>query len=146
MSTPRPTLTVADACAVIGEAGFGPQPPGVGFELEWFVMRDGVPVVDRTEIRSAIESGGALPHRSRVTFEPGGQVEVSTPPAPDGPAAIAHADADAQAVRTRLACWGMELVAVGLDAGAPRARVLDEPRYAAMADYFALGWGAPGPR
>lgn len=137
MSTPRPTLTVADACSVIGEAGFGAAPPGVGFELEWFVIRDGAPVVDRTEIRDAIESGGALPHNSSITFEPGGQVEVSTPPAPDGPTAIAHADADALAVRARLAQAGMELVALGLDAGAPRARVLDEPRYSAMADYFA---------
>ena len=110
--------------------------PGVGFELEWFVRRDGEDVTDRASILAAIATGGPLPHGSRITFEPGGQVEVSTPPAPDGPTAVDHAAEDALAVRTRLATAGMELVAVGLDAGGPRRRVADEPRYAAMARYF----------
>ena len=38
MPSTRARLSVADACTVIGDAGFGARPPGVGLELEWFVV------------------------------------------------------------------------------------------------------------
>ena len=137
MATPRPTLTIADACAVIGEAGHGPRPYGVGLELEWFVTRGGRPVSDIASIRAAIECHGPLPHSSRITFEPGGQLEISAPPSSNGPDAVRGAELDAAAVMTRLGEAGMRCVAVGLDATGSRDRVLDEPRYRAMAQYFA---------
>jgi glutamate--cysteine ligase len=137
-------LSVADACTVIGEAGFGPRPPGVGLELEWFVIdRAGRRVTDPARVGVALEAGGALPHASRITFEPGGQLEISTRPAPDGPTAIALAEADALAARTRLADAGLAVVAVGTDAGGLCPRVTDAPRYRAMDEYFD-GLGAAG--
>ena len=135
MPSPRPTLTIADAAAVIREAGFGVRPPGIGLELEWFVTRDGAAVTDVATIRSAVETG-PLPHASRITFEPGGQIEISAPPSPDAAAAIRGAEQDAREVMMRLADAGMAAVAIGLDAGAPRPRVVDEPRYRAMDEYF----------
>ena len=137
MPSPRPTLTIADACAVISEAGFGVRPPGVGLELEWFVTRDGAPVTDPTVIREAIDARGPLPNASRVTFEPGGQIEISAPPSLTGAAALAIAEGDAAEVMVRLADAGLRAIALGLDAGAPRTRVIDEPRYRAMDEYFS---------
>ena len=137
MTSPRPILTIADACALIGEAGFGVRPRGVGLELEWFVTRDGLPVTETTVIRRAIEDHGPLPHGSRVTFEPGGQLEISAPPSTTGPEALRVAEMDTAAVMQRLADAGMRCVAIGLDAGGARPRVIDEPRYRAMAQYFS---------
>src|SRR4051812_28886429 len=98
MPSTRARLSVADACTVIGDAGFGARPPGVGLELEWFVVAAGgrrVPAPAR--IRAALTADGPLPHASRITFEPGGQLEISTPPAADGPGALDVAEADALA-------------------------------------------------
>ncbi len=131
MPSPRPTLTIAAASAVIREAGFGVRPPGMGLELEWFVTRDGVAVTDIPTIHAAVTTGGPLPHGSRITFEPGGQIEISAPPSPDAASAIRGAERDAREVTVRLADAGMAAVAIGLDAGAPRPRVVDEPRYRA---------------
>ena len=136
MPSARPTLTIADACSVISEAGFGVRPPGIGLELEWFVTRDGMPVTDPGHVRAAIEAGGPLPGASRITFEPGGQLEISAPPSTGGPGALECAERDAGAVMGRLADAGMRCVAVGLDAGEPRSRVVHEPRYPAMEEYF----------
>ena len=137
MPAARPTLTITDACSVISEAGFGVRPPGIGLELEWFVTSDGVPVTEPAVIQAAIDTGGALPGESRITFEPGGQLEISAPPSTCGPSALDLAERDASEVIARLANAGMRCVAVGLDAGAPRGRVIHEPRYRAMEQYFA---------
>ena len=131
-------LSLASAAAVIERAGFGPCPYGVGLELEWFVTDEtGRAVTDVARIRTALDAAGPLPAGSRVTFEPGGQVEISTACADSGPEALVAAGRDAEAVRSRLARVGLRCVAVGVDAGGQRPRVLDEPRYRAMADYFA---------
>ena len=95
MPAPRPTLTIAEACSVIGEAGFGPQPSQVGLELEWFVTRDGAPVDDLELVHRVLTADGPLPGLSRITFEPGGQLEISAPPSADGPSAVALAASDA---------------------------------------------------
>lgn len=131
-------LSLAAATAVIERAGFGPCPYGVGLELEWFVTDEaGRAVTDLDRLRAALDAEGPLPAGSRLTFEPGGQVEISTACAASGPEALIAAERDATAVRARLAHDGLRCVAVGVDAGGQRPRVLDEPRYRAMADYFA---------
>ncbi len=131
------TLTIADAAAVIAAAGFTPEPPGVGFELEWFVTWHGLPVVDVELLHRTITRHGPLPHASRLTFEPGGQVEVSAPPSNSGPEAIRRATDDSTEVIARLARAGMECLAVGMNPIGRRHRTLDEPRYRSMAKYFA---------
>lgn len=136
MPVHRPTLTVADACSAISEAGFGDRPPGVGLELEWFVTSGGGAVTDPDVIRNAIEAYGPLPGRSRITFEPGGQLEISAPPSLSGPDAVDLAARDVVEVTARLAEVGLRCVALGLAADTSRARVLDDPRYRAMEQYF----------
>ena len=137
MSAPRPALTTDDACSVIGEAGFGPRAPGVGLELEWFVTRDGAAVCDPELVSAALLAAGPLPGSSRITFEPGGQLEISALPSLDGPSAVERADLDAAEVMARLGTAGLRCVASGLDGGARRHRVLRESRYRAMEQYFA---------
>jgi glutamate--cysteine ligase len=137
MPSTRARLSIADACAVIGEAGFGTAPPGFGLELEWFVVdAGGRRVAEPERIRAALDADGPLPYRSRITFEPGGQLELSSVAAPSAPAALEHAETDALAARTRLAAAGLAVVATGVDPRGPGERVVDEPRYRAMDGYF----------
>ena len=91
MPSARSPVTIAEACSVIGDAGFGPQPSRVGLELEWFVTRDGVRVDDPDLVHRVLTADGPLPGASRITFEPGGQLEISAPPSTDGPSAVALA-------------------------------------------------------
>lgn len=71
-----------------------------------------------------------MPGGSRITFEPGGQVELSGPPCPDVGAAIAAMSADIAALGAHV-----ELVARGIDERPP-TRVVHSPRYDAMEQFF----------
>jgi glutamate--cysteine ligase len=77
-----------------------------------------------------------LPAGSRITLEPGGQVEISTPPLPGLGRALPAAGADLAAVSVALRRAGLHPVARGLDPLRPPERILDRPRYAAMEAYF----------
>lgn len=101
----------------------------------------------RTETSS--KSGAAElfhPAGGHVSFEPGGQVEFSTPPRPTGSAALADVDAALAAMRTALDAHGIQLRSAGLDPVTPIADVplqLDGERYQRMDAHFAsVGpWG-----
>jgi glutamate--cysteine ligase len=83
-----------------------------------------------------------LPGASRVTFEPGGQVELSGPCFPTAAEACTALRADLEAV----AAAGIALDATGIHPHAgTRPRVLDTPRYRAMEAYFD-GHGPDGRR
>ncbi|WP_432497536.1 glutamate-cysteine ligase family protein [Kineococcus gypseus] len=89
--------------------------------------------------------GLAPPAGSRVTLEPGGQVELSTAPLPGVAAAVAALHRDAACVDAALAAEGVALVGTGTDPARPPARVHPGSRYAAMAAHFdAVGHGADG--
>ncbi|MBE3008025.1 ergothioneine biosynthesis glutamate--cysteine ligase EgtA [Microbispora sp. NEAU-D428] len=108
----------------------------LGVELEFLVFDADNPAlpVPIARIAGALP---ALPGGSRVTFEPGGQLELSAPP-DVLPAAIAKLTADVDAVRLALARAGLRLGGRGLDALRPPLRQLREPRYEAMAAF--LDW------
>lgn len=147
MPAPRPTLTIEAARRVAAASGFDTDcPTGVGVELEWLVVRDGDANAPAPfdAVRDAVFDAtlGELPGASRITFEPGGQVELSAPPAASVDNAIATAAADAAVLFDRLAAAGFRAVALGLDPARPRRRVLDTPRYRAMAEYFHTGGSA----
>ncbi|MCD0448236.1 ergothioneine biosynthesis glutamate--cysteine ligase EgtA [Actinocorallia sp. API 0066] len=129
------SVTVQDVHGYVHGVCFKKGPPGtVGAETEWFVSdparpREHVPVA---RLRRALAE--PLPGGSRVTFEPGGQVELSSPPA-DGPeAACAVLGADLAEARRRLA--GLELVGLGVDPHRPSVLQVEDERYAAMSAYF----------
>lgn len=143
MPAPTRTLSVAHVRHYVDEQVFGTSPDEgpagrVGIELEWIpVAYDGsTPPPDA--LRAALPS--ALPGGSRLTFEPGGQLELSGPPGRDLGEACRSMRADTAAVRGALAGVGVELVGTGIDTRGAAARVLDDPRYAAMEEYFDTQW------
>ncbi len=118
----------------------------VGLELERHVLDAGEPLVRPAWSRvSGAVDGLHLPGGSRVTLEPGGQVEVSTAPSPGVADAVTALQRDVAVVDDALAGAGLVAVAVGADpARAPR-RTNPGSRYAAMEAYFAVaGHGRDG--
>ena len=78
----------------------------------------------------------SLPHGGTVTVEPGGQVEIASPPFPGLAELVEAVDADAAEIRHRLAGEGLTLVRRAADPLRPPRRLLDVPRYAAMEKAF----------
>ncbi|GAA2148410.1 ergothioneine biosynthesis glutamate--cysteine ligase EgtA [Kitasatospora kazusensis] len=140
----------------------------IGVEAEWFVHDTRCPeaVVEPHRVTDALAllpeaakaapAAGAtppdgehadpplLPAGARLTREPGGQVELSSPPAED-PADCAEALLlDQAGLRAALATQGLRLTGTGTDP-LPRERrmQLDHPRYLAMEKFFdrAGPWG-----
>ena len=146
MPSPTPSLTVTDVRRWVDEQVFlttasnGRDPHGrVGIELEWLTVAHDGRAPDPIEVAALLP---ALPGGSRLTFEPGGQLELSGPPALDVGAALAAMHADTDAVRDALGAAGIELVGTGIDTRRDLARVLEQPRYAAMEEYFDTAWPA----
>jgi glutamate--cysteine ligase len=144
MPAPTRVLTIADVHRYVDEQVFrttaeGDVPHRVGIELEWLtVARDGGSC-DPAALAAQLTE---LPGASRVTFEPGGQLELSGPPAPDLAAALGAMRADTAVARAAAAAVGVELVGAGIDTRGEVARVLQLPRYSAMEEYFDTAWPA----
>ena len=139
-------LTRADVTRYAAETCFQPtETARVGLELEFLTFHRG----DRinrphlTTVEDAVR--GALPAGGRITFEPGGQLEVSTTPHATAAGAIAAAHADLAVITDRLDRVGIELLAVGCDQWRPARRVRDTARYRAMERWFD-GTGPAGRR
>jgi glutamate--cysteine ligase len=135
MPAPAPQLSVQDAADRVAAASLHGMAAGlVGLECEWFAeSRAGRGDATPDRVRAAL-AGTAL--SGRLTFEPGGQVELSAPPLPGVAAAIAAMDADAAALRAALLPAGISLLAVGLHPDRTPARVVESPRYQAMEAFF----------
>ncbi|MEJ7765147.1 MAG: glutamate-cysteine ligase family protein [Acidimicrobiales bacterium] len=138
MPGPRPSLDVATAREVINRIA---APCGtaetVGLELEWHTYPAGNRSrrCDIDDLR-AVCNDLHLPGASLVSFEPGGQVELSGPPMPSAAAACDRLSLDADVLVSTLASSGIEAVAAGSDPHRPPVRTLEHPRYAAMEAYF----------
>ncbi|MFH9725555.1 ergothioneine biosynthesis glutamate--cysteine ligase EgtA [Streptomyces sp. NPDC017254] len=110
-------------------------PRTVGVELEWLVheLRDPRLPVRPPRLAAALDTVRALPLVSSLTFEPGGQLELSSRPAGSLMECLDSLAADLRAVRSALGPLGLALSGYGVDPWhAPRGRVLHEPRYDAM--------------
>src|SRR4051794_39656894 len=94
---------------------------------------DAVPI---DSVQDAIAAHLPLPAGSAVTFEPGGQLELSSPPQADAAAACAALATDVAAVTAALEPAGVTLTVAGSDPLRPPARVMNTPRYRAMEAYF----------
>jgi glutamate--cysteine ligase len=137
---PAPTrsLTIADVRGFVDERVFTPRwDAKVGIELEWVTRGNRTTPAPET-IRTLLPP--TLPGGSVVTFEPGGQLELSGPPRAGIAGACHDMAADLRAVRAALAPAGIELVATGLDPYGARPRLVDAPRYRAMESYFDAHW------
>lgn len=138
--TPPPTpLTETQAEDLIHGICFKTGPPRlVGAELEWLVLdaeRPGRPLPPE-RLRAAHTAARALPLRSRLTVEPGGQLELSSAPADSLTGCVDGLQADLTAVRAALLAQGLVLRGLGHDPRLPHRRLLNSPRYDAMEAYF----------
>jgi glutamate--cysteine ligase len=134
----RRHLTVDVLRQHIGERCLAPSDRGlVGVEIELLTYPSSDPGLRAPAAElAAVADRTTLPAGSRITLEPGGQLEISTPPLPGLGRAIPAAAADLAAVSTALRAAGIEPVARGLDPLRPPERILDRPRYAAMEAFF----------
>jgi glutamate--cysteine ligase len=137
MPLARRTLTMADV-ARASAAMFEPaRHQYVGLELEWPVHR-----LDDVSARPSLDdiaalAGWTLPDGGRISFEPGGQVELSTAPATSAVAALRAAETDSSALRARMAASGLACETLPVDDRRPPRRILQQPRYQAMDRFFA---------
>ncbi|MEU7293011.1 ergothioneine biosynthesis glutamate--cysteine ligase EgtA [Streptomyces exfoliatus] len=131
-----PPLTEREAEDLLRCICFKTGPPRtVGVELEWLVheLRDPRIPVRPPRLAAALDTVRSLPLVSSLTFEPGGQLELSSLPAGSLMECLDSLSADLRAVRSALGPLGLTLSGYGVDPWhAPRGRVLHEPRYDAM--------------
>ncbi len=119
--------------------GFGPPRPTqerVGIEIEMLAVDPAGRRADHEAVSQAVATLGVLRSGTTMTFEPGGQLELSTAPAGGVDAACAALAGDLVVVGEALARESISLVACGLDPAAEVRRVVRAPRYDAMAAYF----------
>ncbi len=132
-------ITEDDVIAYVGGICFKTGPPGlVGVESEWLVTDPKQPDrhVPLPRLRAAVIAAGPLPSQSAVSYEPGGQLELSSLPYRGVSACHRALDRDISHLDQYLARAGLSLSGWGLDPVRSPSRQLDRPRYAAMEAYF----------
>jgi glutamate--cysteine ligase len=143
-------LVRADVGSRVADAFDAREPPTapgrVGVEIEWIPARPGAYPPAPVGVARSKELVSTLPapaSDARVTFEPGGQIEMSPSPSSTVSELLAHVEALARALRTCLSMGGVELFSSGVD---PWHSVDDlglqtpGPRYSAMQAHFdAIG-------
>jgi glutamate--cysteine ligase len=143
-----PLTSLAQAADHITSNCLADTPVGlIGLELEahCFDMADPMRRPGWRELCDVIKRVPPLPGGSAVTVEPGGAVELSTPPAGGVVAAVDALMTDRAVLRTVFARAGLGLVLLGADPLRLPLRVNPGPRYRAMEQHFkAAGTGAAG--
>ncbi|OQR63979.1 ergothioneine biosynthesis glutamate--cysteine ligase EgtA, partial [Streptomyces maremycinicus] len=134
-SPSRSALTEAEVEALVRGICFKTGPPRtVGVEVEWLVheLREPRLPVPPERLEAAYAALRTLPLSSPLTVEPGGQLELSSPPAASLMECVGTVSADLTAVRAVLAEQGLALSGNGTDPWRTPRRFLHEPRYDAM--------------
>ena len=135
MPSPTRTLTLEAARELIGERAFPPTTGDcVGAEIEWFTTPSTSPA-DVPALHSILDDL-SLPRGSKLTFEPGGQVELSSRPFSSCGEVCIALERDTAAVRAELAAHDIGLYAAGVDPQRPLCLETHEERYVAMREYF----------
>ena len=142
--------SLSEAEAYVASVCFKHGPPRLlGVELEWLVHTGASPGAppNRAALAAALgphapttlvpsSPAQPLPHGSTVTVEPGGQVELASPPLADLGSLIEAVSADAAELHRRLAAHGLTVQPRATDPLRPPTRILELPRYAAMERAF----------
>jgi glutamate--cysteine ligase len=150
-ATGRVLRTVEEALEHVHAICFKTGPPRlVGAELEWTLHHAADPgrPLDPVAVRAALgehappslDPGSPhqdLPGGGTLTLEPGGQVEISTPPHRSLSGLYAAATADLDHLAGLLARHGLRLGEYAIDAHRSPRLLLRTPRYEAMAASFA---------
>lgn len=132
---PRSTVTEGEVEALVRGICFKTGPPRrLGVEVEWLVRepRDPWLPLSSERLDAAHAAVRTVPLRSALTIEPGGQLELSSPPADSLMECVGTVSADLDAVRAELRRDGLVLVGVGHDPRRTPRRYLRAPRYDAM--------------
>src|SRR5260370_188771 len=148
MPSKTPILRQEAARRLIGDRRFsaggdrGPvgSPLGAhaGGEVEWLPVstHNAESHIPLRDTRGAVAAAGTLPGGCRVTFEPGGQLELSSPA--DLPSAACQAVAEDLAhLRRHLSDYGITLAGMGRDPLRPERRGPPSPPHVAVEQYFA---------
>ncbi|MCX4648210.1 MULTISPECIES: glutamate-cysteine ligase family protein [unclassified Streptomyces] len=138
-----------EAEAHVYEAGFNRKPSAqVGVEMEWLIVdprdaRQHIPADCTSQICESLQASNALPGGSKVTREPGGQIELSSQPCRTLAECVEALAADLDRLREATSDAGVALLGRGLDPYREPPRLLDQPRYRAMEAFFDRGgpWG-----
>jgi glutamate--cysteine ligase len=137
---PLRQLTLGEARNHVLRRCFSPSDDLIGLETEWLVVADGDPTgpAPLTRLQSGATRAQPLPAKSAVTYEPGGQLELSGLPEATVGAACTSMHADVVSVERALGRDRLTLVGEGMDPARPPRRVVDTPRYGAMESYFDI--------
>ncbi len=133
------SLTIDQVAALVAQEVFGPSADahGLGVELEWLTSQGRrerrLPVAEATGL---IERLSPLPAGSRLTLEPGGQLELSSAPFRTIDEVCTAAATDLAVLDEACDEAEVELIAMGADPVRPPERVAVAPRYQAMERYF----------
>ncbi|MBC7271905.1 MAG: ergothioneine biosynthesis glutamate--cysteine ligase EgtA [Streptomyces sp.] len=131
----RTAVTEAEVEALVRGICFKTGPPrSLGVEVEWLVQEPDNPwlPVSPERLDAAYAALRTVPLNSALTVEPGGQLELSSPPAASLMECVGTVSADLDAVRAVLREHGLGLLGVGQDPWHPPRRFLRQPRYDAM--------------
>ncbi|GAA1690490.1 ergothioneine biosynthesis glutamate--cysteine ligase EgtA [Glycomyces endophyticus] len=131
-------LTEDEAFERIASRAFEPVAPArVGAEVEWHLTStaDRRRRPDPESVTALLGVRDALPRCTRLSFEPGGALELSTRPA-GLRECFDELEADRARVTAALAAEGLELIGLGLDPVRLPRRVIRSPRYQAMEELF----------
>lgn len=109
----------------------------VGIELEWLTgYRGHHQRLSLDQAHAVVADLSPLPGGSVVTVEPGGQLELSSPPFAGVNEALEGTAADLYVLDQACSQRRIELYAIGADPVRPPERIVTERRYTAMETYF----------
>ena len=133
---------VATARARVAAGALTETPPGsglVGLELELHLvdLADPARRPDWARIQDVVAGLPAMPSGSSVTLEPGGQIELSTPPVAGIAGSVAALEADRAVLRSALLDVGLGAAPLGTDPAREVQRINPSRRYVAMQEHFA---------
>jgi glutamate--cysteine ligase len=138
----------AAAEAYVASVCFKHGPPLLtGVELEWLVRPRSSEKLTAATLAAALgrhcpvaldpmSPADPLPGGSLVTVEPGGQIELASPPLPDLTGLLATTVADADVLHRRTAAAGLVVEDRAAAPDRPPRRLLELPRYRAMEQSF----------
>jgi glutamate--cysteine ligase len=129
--------------AALADTDIGPV--GLEIEMHLVALQAVAESVTWSQVTEATGILRGIGLRSSITVEPGGQVELSCPPAPDIRSAAGGLRAETADVRAALGERGFGVAFVGADPVRPSQRVNPRARYRAMEQHFrATGLGSAG--
>jgi glutamate--cysteine ligase len=134
----QPSLTTADVHRHVRDHCLASGGGRLGIELEWLTCSADRPAaaLPFSALTEATGAVGPLPNGSRLTFEPGGQLELSSLPQPGIAAAHTAVARDLDVLRVALERAGIGFLPFGVDPLRHRRRVVRAARYDAMEGYF----------